>query len=90
MYHSFGLLDILLPEQKLSIQIRQVNSIQIQKSYVAKASQNNILHCEKRVKLAINMQSATGPTDKVHSQFLLRPRAALLFQTTDRVVQARE
>ena len=48
--HGFALPDILLPEEKLSIEVGEVYGIQVQEGDVAKASQNDVFDCVRSKK----------------------------------------
>ena len=43
-YHCFALLDVLFSEQKLTIEIGEVYSVEVEKCDVTEASENDILH----------------------------------------------
>lgn len=43
-HHGFALLDILLLEQKLTVEIGNVDCVQVKQCDFAKPSKNNVLH----------------------------------------------
>lgn len=50
LYQSFALLHVFFLEQKLSVQIGQVNSVQIEQSDFAESSEDNVFHCKQEVR----------------------------------------
>lgn len=46
-YQCLTLLDILFPEQKLAIEVGQVDGIQIQKGDVPETGEDDVFDCEK-------------------------------------------
>lgn len=44
-HHGLALLDVLLPEEKLSIQVGEVYGIEVEERDVAKAGQDDVLDC---------------------------------------------
>lgn len=73
-HQSFTLLDILLLEQELSIEIREVNSVEVQERDMAETSEDYVLHWTRHQKMVLAPQPPYGKySERSHSSHPIPP-----------------